>query len=66
MGLHTGTVDGHRLMGHEGGIFGFNTMMENYVDDGFMLIVLANTEGGAGFLEVEIARILFAAQKPAG
>lgn len=66
MGLHTGTVDGHRLMGHEGGIFGFNTMMENYIDDGFMLIVLANTEGGAGFLEVEIGRILFAAQQPAG
>ena len=65
MGLHTGSVDGHRLVGHEGGIFGFNTMMENYVDDGFTLIVLANTEGGAGYLEVEIARILFAAAKPA-
>ena len=59
MGLHTGTLDGHRFMGHEGGIFGFSTIMENYLDDGFMLIILANTEGAAGRLEMELARILF-------
>lgn len=59
MGLHTGTLDGHPFMGHEGGIFGFSTIMENYRDDGFMLIILANTEGAAGRLEMETARILF-------
>lgn len=61
MGLHTGTLDGHAFMGHEGGIFGFSTIMENYRDDGFMLIILANTEGAAGRLEMETARILFPA-----
>jgi len=59
MGLHTGTLDGHAFMGHEGGIFGFSTIMENYRDDGFMLIILANTEGAAGRLEMETARIMF-------
>ena len=59
MGLHTGTLDGHRFIGHEGGIFGFSTIMENYLDEGFMLIILANTEGAAGRLEMEAARILF-------
>ena len=66
MGLHTGTLDGHRFMGHEGGIFGFSTIIENYLDDGFMLIILSNTEGGAGLLEMNTARILFAPGTPAG
>ena len=61
MGLHTGTLDGHHFMGHEGGIFGFSSIVENYLDDGFMLIILSNTEGGAGRLEMETARILFPA-----
>lgn len=61
MGLHTGTLDNHRFMGHEGGIFGFSTIVENYLDDGFMLIILSNTEGGAGRMEMETARILFPA-----
>jgi D-alanyl-D-alanine carboxypeptidase len=66
MGLHTGTLDGHRFMGHEGGIFGFSTIIENYLDDGFMLIIFANTEGGAGQLEMDTARLLFAIDKRAG
>ena len=66
MGLHTGTLDGHRFMGHEGGIFGFSTIIENYPDDGFMLIIFANTEGGAGQLEMDTARLLFATDKRAG
>jgi len=59
MGLHTGTLDGHAFMGHEGGIFGFSTIMENYRDDGFMLIILSNAEGAAGLLEMQTARIMF-------
>jgi D-alanyl-D-alanine carboxypeptidase len=58
MGLHLGTLDGHRLIGHEGGIFGFSTIMETYPDDGFSTIVLANTSGVAGRLEMEVSRIL--------
>jgi CubicO group peptidase (beta-lactamase class C family) len=59
MGLHTGTLDGHAFMGHEGGIFGFSTIIENYRDDGFMLIILSNAEGAAGLLEMQTARIMF-------
>lgn len=61
MGLHTGVLDGHRFMGHEGGIFGFSTIIERYVDDDFSLIILANTPRAAGLLEMQSARILFAA-----
>jgi CubicO group peptidase (beta-lactamase class C family) len=64
MGLHLGSLDGHRFIGHEGGIFGFSTMMEVYPDDGLTTIVLANTNGVAGRLQTEIARILLAT--PAG
>ena len=64
MGLHLGSLDGHRLIGHEGGIFGFSTIMETYPDDGFTTIVLANTNGGAGPLELEVSRILLSMPKP--
>jgi D-alanyl-D-alanine carboxypeptidase len=64
MGLHLGSLDGHRLIGHEGGIFGFNTIVETYPDDGFTTIVLANTNGGAGPLEMEVSRILLSMSKP--
>ncbi len=61
MGLHTGTLDGHHFIGHEGAIFEFSSIVENYREEGFMLIVLSNTEGDAGRLEMEAARILFPA-----
>jgi D-alanyl-D-alanine carboxypeptidase len=60
MGLHTGSLDGHRHIGHEGGIFGFSTIMETYPDAGFTTIVLANASGAAGRLEMEVSRILLA------
>lgn len=66
MGLHTGALDDHRFIGHEGGIFGFSTIIERYVDDDFTLIVLANTPRAAGLLEMETARILFEALGKAG
>lgn len=66
MGLHLGSLDGHRLIGHEGGIFGFNTIIETYPDDGFTTIVLANTNGGAGPLEMEVSRILLSTSTRSG
>jgi len=63
MGLHTGTLDEHRFMGHEGGIFGFSTIIERYFDDNFTLIILANTPRAAGLLEMQVARLMFGSGK---
>jgi hypothetical protein len=66
MGLHLGSLDGHKFIGHEGGIFGFSTMMETYPDDGFTTIVLANTGGAAGRLQMEVSRILLSTPAQTG
>lgn len=58
MGLHTGSLDGHRFIGHDGSVFGFDNVVENFSDDRFVLIVLTNTDEAAPALEREIARIL--------
>jgi CubicO group peptidase (beta-lactamase class C family) len=58
LGLRIGTLDGHREIGHEGDILGFNAVLDTYPDDdGLTVVVLANTPGGAYELEKQIAAI---------
>ncbi len=57
-GLRIGTLDGHREIGHEGDIFGFNAVLDSYPDDDALtIVVLANTPAGAVALEKQIAAI---------
>jgi CubicO group peptidase (beta-lactamase class C family) len=46
-GLSVRTVDGHKLITHNGGIEGFNTALNYYPDDKLTVIVLGNLNGGA-------------------
>ena len=46
-GLSIRTVDGHKLITHDGGIEGFNTSLNYYPDDKLTVIVLGNLNGGA-------------------
>jgi D-alanyl-D-alanine carboxypeptidase len=54
------SLDGHREIGHEGDIFGFNAALYSYPDDRFTVVVLANTPGGAYELEKRIAKLTIA------
>jgi len=44
-GLSAGTIDGHRHIGHSGGINGFGAMLDAWPDDSLVVVVLANSEG---------------------
>jgi CubicO group peptidase (beta-lactamase class C family) len=61
-----GDWQGRKVLGHGGGIFGFNTSISRYVDDRLAVIVLANTEGSEPQkLDRAIAaRVLGVAAKP--
>lgn len=61
-GWAVGRPQGHRLVGHGGGITGFSTQIDRYRDDGLTVVVLANQgTGNAG----EIARRVAALYIPA-
>lgn len=44
-GLEVETVNGHRVIQHNGGIEGFNTTLAYYPDDKLTVVVLANVNG---------------------
>jgi len=46
-GLSVRTVDGHKVITHNGGIEGFSTSLNYYPDDKLVVIVLSNLNGGA-------------------
>lgn len=46
-GLEVRTVNGHKVIEHNGGIEGFNTSMAYYPEDEVTVIVLANVNGSA-------------------
>lgn len=46
-GLSVRTVDGHKLITHNGGIEGFNTSLNYYPDDKLVVVVLSNLNGNA-------------------
>jgi CubicO group peptidase (beta-lactamase class C family) len=54
-GLFIRTVDGHKIIAHDGGIEGFNTSLNYYPDDKLIVIVLGNLNGAA---PTDIARSL--------
>jgi D-alanyl-D-alanine carboxypeptidase len=60
-GIRIGRFEGHREIGHEGDIFGFNAALDTYPDDQFTVAVVANTPGGAYQLEKQVAQIMFGA-----
>jgi CubicO group peptidase (beta-lactamase class C family) len=64
-GLGIGTLDGHRKIGHGGGINGFLTVLDDYPDDSLSVVVLANSESARpGRLAQEIARVVLGIPAP--
>jgi hypothetical protein len=64
-GLGVGEFEGHRRIGHGGGINGFNTQLDHYPDDSLTIAVLANTEGAnPGRIARQIARIMLDILEP--
>lgn len=60
-GFRITTYEGHRLVGHGGGIHGFHTFLARFIDDQAMIAVLANTPAIAvEKITRKIARYLFA------
>jgi CubicO group peptidase (beta-lactamase class C family) len=57
-GLDHYTIDGHRVVGHNGSLPGFDAVMNVYPDNDIIIIVLTNTGGTAGQLESQVRRIL--------
>jgi D-alanyl-D-alanine carboxypeptidase len=53
-------VEGHTRIGHGGGIFGFNTSLQQFPDDRMTVAVIANSIGpnvGVGQIAKRIERI---------
>ena len=64
-GLGVGTLDGHRLVSHNGGINGFGSQMASYPADSLVVVVLSNTESGLpDQLEKRIARRALGIREP--
>jgi D-alanyl-D-alanine carboxypeptidase len=59
-GIRIGRLDGQPEIGHEGDIPGFNAAVDTYPQQGFTVVVLANTDPGAFDLEKVIAKLLLA------
>jgi CubicO group peptidase (beta-lactamase class C family) len=57
-GLDHHSEGGRRVVGHDGSIAGFDSVMQSYVDDGLTIIVLTNTNGAAHPMAAKIAKIL--------
>ncbi len=45
-GLGVGSLSGHRMISHNGGINGFNAYLASYPDDSLIVAVLVNVESG--------------------
>ncbi|WP_419252000.1 serine hydrolase domain-containing protein [Caulobacter sp. ErkDOM-YI] len=61
-GLDHYTIDGHRVVGHNGSLPGFDAVMNVYPDDDTTIIVLTNTGGAAGQLESQVSRLVLDAR----
>lgn len=65
-GLVIDELGGHRNIWHNGGINGFSTHMNRFVDDGLTVIVLSNLETGAsGRIATELSRLWLGVPAPA-
>ena len=64
-GLETQDVQGHKSIGHSGGIPGFSTYMARFPDDGLTLIALGNLETARSTSVVkDIARLWLGLPEP--
>lgn len=64
-GIRIGGFEGHREIGHEGDIPGFNAALDTYPDDDQLTVaVVANTQEGAEELEKQVARIMLSGPQP--
>ena len=64
-GLGMTTENGHRHIGHGGGINGFSAMLSAYPDDSLIVVVLANSEdANTGRIAQRIARAAFGIAEP--
>jgi hypothetical protein len=58
-GLGVGNVEGHRRIGHGGGINGFITQLDHYPDDDLTVVVLGNLGGApSGAVAGKVARLV--------
>lgn len=55
-GLGLSELAGHRGVGHGGGINGFSSMLMSYPDDGVIIAVLVNLDGGTARIPQSVAR----------
>ena len=64
-GLGASTANGHRQIGHGGGINGFSTQLSAYPDDSLTVVVLANSEdANTTRIAQRIARAAFGIAEP--
>ena len=63
-GVRVTDFDGHRRIGHDGDIPGFEASLFTYPDDRITIAVVANTMGGACGLEQRIAKVVLTANPP--
>ncbi len=66
LGVHVGTVDGHRVISHDGEVMGFTATNAVFPDDGDAIVVLTNQDavGTSGDIAKAIADALFDVQDP--
>jgi len=58
-GLAAGKLNGHRLIGHSGGINGFTTASSFFPDDSVNVVVFSNADAGPDALGLNISRAVF-------
>lgn len=57
MGLETGDVEGHRRIGHGGSIPGFSASIEQFPDDGLIVVAIINALGKGVNVDIVAKRI---------
>ncbi|HJU25851.1 MAG TPA: serine hydrolase domain-containing protein, partial [Rhodanobacteraceae bacterium] len=67
LGVHVGTLDGHRVVSHDGEVMGFTAANIVLPDDGAAVVVFTNQEAvsASGVVARDIARALFDVHDPA-
>ena len=61
-GFSLGTLDGHPVIAHGGGIDGFNTYASHYPDDNLSVVVLCNTSSNPRQIERQIVGLVLDAR----
>lgn len=57
-GLDHHSENGRRIVGHDGSVAGFDSVMQTYIDEHLTIIVLTNTDGAAHPIAMKLANIL--------